>query len=241
MVAYNCKFESLHKFNVALREVIILIRRFKLEEQKSRTISNIYLKSALVLLTAKLEAFMENIVAEYVQFVNEGLSIEQIPSIIKINHSKEIIEEFNKCYPHRNIESKSNKLCNYMQKLSNVWQNNTEANFISISNKFNYGEHGPEAINDLFERIGINNVLNGIIVVEKKNTIDGEIEESIDLKDKINEIVNKRNQIIHNDSSINFTQKEIISYIKYLKQFSIQLTKILENSLISLIQNQTNL
>lgn len=214
------KFESLYKFNVALREVIILIRRFKLEEGKSRTISNIYLKSALILLTSKFEAFLENIVSEYIDKINDVLAIEQIPEIIKVYHTKEQMENFYFCFQKAKEHDKRNKIACYMKDLSLLWQDNINAKPIKISNKFNFGKHGQEAINELFYRVGFENILDEIIITEKINTIDGEVDEPIDFKAKINEITNKRNTIIHNDTSITFTKEEIICYIKYLKQFS---------------------
>ena len=214
------KFESLYKFNVALREVIILIRRFKLEESKSRTISNIYLKSALILLTAKFEAFLENIVAEYIAKLNEELIVTQFPEILKIYHTKEILEQFNNCFQRLGEQDKRDKIIKNMKDLALLWQSNIEAKPIKINNKFNYGKHGQEAINELFRRIGFENILDEFIITEKIQTIDGEEEEQIDFKAKVNELTGKRNSILHNDTSITFTKEELIFYIKYLKQFS---------------------
>lgn len=225
------KFESLHKFNVALREVIILIRRFKLEESKSRTISNIYLKSALILLTSKFEAFLENVVSEYIDKLNNLLSVEQLPEIIKVHHTKEQMENFYFCFQKTKEQDKRNKIINYMKDLSLLWQNDTSAKPIKISNKFNFGRHGQEAINDLFYRIGFENILDEITITEKIKTIDGDEEEQIDFKAKINEITNKRNTIIHNDTSITFTKEELICYIQYLKQFSNKLAIMMEEKI----------
>lgn len=225
------KFESLYKFNVALREVIILIRRFKLEESKSRTISNIYLKSALILLTAKFEAFLENIVAEYIAKLNEELIVTQFPEILKIYHTKEILEQFNNCFQRLGEQDKRDKIIKNMKDLALLWQSNIEAKPIKINNKFNYGKHGQEAINELFRRIGFENILDEFIITEKIQTIDGEEEEQIDFKAKVNELTGKRNSILHNDTSITFTKEELIFYIKYLKQFSQKLVKKLNESI----------
>ena len=225
------KFESLYKFNVALREVIILIRRFKLEESKSRTISNIYLKSALILLTAKFEAFLENIVAEYIAKLNEELIVTQLPEILKIYHTKEILEQFNNCFQRLGEQDKRDKIIKNMKDLALLWQSNLEAKPIKINNKFNYGKHGQEAINELFRRIGFENILDEFIITEKIQTIDGEEEQQIDFKAKVNELTGKRNSILHNDTSITFTKEELIFYIKYLKQFSQKLVKKLNESI----------
>lgn len=225
------KFESLYKFNVALREVIILIRRFKLEESKSPTISNIYLKSALILLTAKFEAFLENIVAEYIAKLNEELIVTQFPEILKIYHTKEILEQFNNCFQRLGEQDKRDKIIKNMKDLALLWQSNIEAKPIKINNKFNYGKHGQEAINELFRRIGFENILDEFIITEKIQTIDGEEEEQIDFKAKVNELTGKRNSILHNDTSITFTKEELIFYIKYLKQFSQKLVKKLNESI----------
>lgn len=227
---YN-KFESLYKFNVALREVIILIRRFKLEESKSRTVSNIYLKSALILLTAKFEAFLENVVAEYITKLNEELAVTQFPEILKIHHTKELLEQFNIYFQKTGEPDKRVKIIKNMKDLALLWQNDSEAKPIKISNKFNYGKHGQESINELFRRIGFENILDEFKIIEKIQTIDGEVEEKIDFKAKVNELTRKRNSILHNDTSITFTKEELIFYIKYLKQFSQKLVNKLEETI----------
>ena len=229
MAIYN--FESLYKFNVALREVIILIRRFKLEENKSRIISNIYLKSALILLTAKFEAFLENIFAEYINKLNEELTVNQIPEILKIYHTKEHLEQFSICFQKTAEQEKRDKIIKNMKDLALLWKNDKESKPIKISNKFNYGKHGQESINELFRRIGFKNILNEFEITEKIHTIDGDINENVDFKAKVNELTSKRNSILHNDTSITFTKEELICYIKYLKQFSQKLTnKLFEMS-----------
>ena len=213
-------FESLIKFNLALREVIVLIRRCKIEENKSRTISNIYLKAALILLTSKFEAFLENIVLEYITYLNNNLLPEQIPDIIKISHTKELYEKFANYFEKITEEDKRQIISDNMNELALLWKNDENAKPIQISNKFNFGKHGEKAINDLFKRVGFYNILNDIVIKNQIQTIDGIEEEDIDIKAKINELTNKRNTILHNDTSITFTKEEIICYIKYLKQFS---------------------
>ena len=72
LIFFMCDFNEngkLHKFNVALREVIILIRRFKLEESKGRTISNIYLKSALII---PITGFAHSVASSGLDYKKEG-------------------------------------------------------------------------------------------------------------------------------------------------------------------------
>ncbi len=223
-------FESLHKFHIALREVIVLICRSKKEELKCRAISNIYLKAALILLTSKFEAFLENVVSEYITLLNDSVMIEFIPEVIKIHHTKELFEKFEIYFQKIGEEDKRKIISDNMKDLALLWKNDTNAKPIQISNKFNFGKHGEKAINELFKRIGFSNILDEFVIVKKVQTLDGEEDEDIDFKAKVNELTHKRNTILHNDTSITFTKEEIIDYIKYLKQFSQKLVdKLIES------------
>ena len=230
----NINFESLHKFHIALREVIVLICRSKREEEKCRTISNIYLKAALILLTSKFEAFLENAVVEYIALLNENVAIEFIPEIIKINHTKEVFEKLGTCFQKIHEEDKRKLISENMKDLALLWKSNTNAKPIQINNKFNFGRHGEKAINELFRRIGFNNILDEFVIVKKVQTFDGMEDENINFKAKVNELTHKRNTILHNDTSITFTKEELVDYIKYLKQFSqkliVKLVESIENS-----------
>ena len=223
-------FESLIKFHIALREVIILIKRSQKEENKYRKISNIFLKSALILLTSKFEAFLENLINEYIFFLNENKNT-QIPDILKVQHTKEIIDSLDSCFKNTKTEKNRKKIIESMKDLSLIWRNSKNFKPIQISNKFNYGKHGSNSIIELFNRIGFDDIINEIEITETIQTIDGEIEEIIDFRAKINELIQKRNTIIHNDSSILFTKEELINYIKYLKQFSKKIADKLDEKL----------
>ncbi len=231
IVAIN--FESLHKFHIALREVIVLIRRSKKEEVKCRLIGNIYLKAALILLTSKFEAFLENVIVEYTALLNDNVAVGFIPEIIKIHHTKEVLEKFETCFKKIYEEDKRKFISENMRDLALLWKSDINAKPIKINNKFNFGKHGEKAINELFQRIGFKNILDEVVIVKKVQTIDGMEDENIDFKAKVNELTYKRNTILHNDTSITFTKEEIIDYIKYLKQFSQKLidklTKSIEN------------
>lgn len=235
----SINFESLRKFHIELREVIVLIRRSKKEELKSRAIGNIYLKAALILLTSKFEAFLENIVSEYIILLNEDETIKLIPEILKLYHTKELFEKFG-IYFHKIYEDDKRKIISdNMKDLALLWKDDINAKPIEISNKFNFGKHGEKAINELFRRIGFNNILDEFIIVKKVQTLDGEVEEDINFKAKVNELTHKRNVILHNDTSITFTKEEIVDYIKYLKQFSQKLVNELIKS-IKCCQINTN-
>ena len=224
-------YESLNKFYIALREVIILIKRSQKEENKYRKISNIFLKSALILLSSKFEAFLENLINEYIYFINENKD-KQIPDILKVQHTKEIIGSLDSCFKNTTIKNNRKKIIESMKDLSLIWQNSKSFKPIKISNKFNYGKHGSNAIIKLFNRIGFDDIINEIEITETIKTIDGETEAIIDFRAKINELIQKRNTIIHNDSSILFTKEDLINHIKYLKQFSKKIVNKLDEKLL---------
>ncbi|MBR3654369.1 MAG: hypothetical protein IKN62_02900 [Elusimicrobia bacterium] len=220
-------FESVNRFQFALREVLILIE-YSAKEEKQRDTSNVFLKSALILLTIKLEVFLEDISSEYISFINKELKLEQISDEIKLGYSKQLFKSFYdvSCHPHKKSES-----IEYMKQLSNLWQNIGPTQ-INIETKFNYGNHGEDEINFLFEKIGIENIWDKITITKKQNTIDGGVEITIvDFKNIVNGITYQRNNIIHQDATISFTKEEISEYVDYCKQLSVQIAKFLEKEL----------
>ncbi len=86
-------FEALAGFDVALEEVNILIKS-ALKNEKNELYYKAINKSAILLLAAKFEAFIENILEEYIAKLNSmNLVNRLIPDDIKLQHSFMQIEQ----------------------------------------------------------------------------------------------------------------------------------------------------
>lgn len=237
------KFDSLEKFNKSLKEVEFLIDKVdKVDKiklsQENRNESNIYLKSALILLTAKFEAFLENSILDYISAVNDfNLINTNIPETLKINHASNFLDE-TKLLEKIKHRPKYSEVCEDLKNLSELFGPSINFNQIKISNKFNYGAHGSNEIEKLFTKIGLDDIFEKILIYKYEITIDSneKLPTKVDFKNIINRLTDIRNNILHQDNAISFTIKDLNEYCDYFQQFSNELIKLL-NEQISRLDN----
>ncbi len=215
------KFTCLKEFRKALKEVISLLSMAKgYDEAFNRYKANILLKSSLILLLTKFETFLENLISEYIEIFNNRNCIKTDELILQ--HAIEALSSF------QNIDKK--KKIEILKSIASLWHQKESK--ITISNKFNYGKHGSNNIQDLFKRIGFSSIFDCIEIFDTKNIFkDDDAKVSINFTDKFNEIVAKRNNIIHEDASINFTIEDIKKYGSYFYQFSQQAETLLRQDI----------
>ncbi len=212
------RFSCFKDFRKALREVILLLISAKANSEK-RYVSNVFLKSSLILLLTKFEAFLENLVSEYVDYLNKNLCLK--PDNLILQHSIETISNFTQL-----TKDKKKKT---LKSLASLWHQ--EQGKISISNKFAYGKHGSSELEDLFKRIDYEDIFEKITIYDTKNIFNDDEQIPINFKYKFDEVVFKRNNILHEDASINFTIEDIKKYISYFYQFSNQVEYLLRKDI----------
>ncbi|TFE01484.1 MAE_28990/MAE_18760 family HEPN-like nuclease [Jeotgalibacillus salarius] len=225
---------SFHNFDNALAEVGLLIK-FANDFEKNPLEYAALNKSALLLLTAKFEVFVEDVVREYIEEINlMNLTNLLISDQLKMKHSVTRIKEILDIIEHPNKEEQRMEV---FKEIAKLWSSKAE-NFdsLNIPNKFNYGKHGSKEMEKLFKNIEIENVFETIKLYTDQNDSMISGGEIIDLRGIINNITNQRNKISHQDETPNITHKEIADYASYLNRFSKELCTYLEASLLLLQQ-----
>lgn len=81
--------------------------------------------------------------------------------------------------------------------------------------------------------------MDSLKIFDKSSSFaEDNVKEEIDFKAKLNEIICKRNNIIHEDASLSFTPVEIAKYIFYFHQFSMQLEQVLRKELMRMLPSE---
>lgn len=168
-------------------------------------------KAAILLLSAKLESFMEQIVEEYCfQLGKLELASERIPLTIRACASKQYLEN----YVLTALESGDGEKCEKsMRSLSQLWVDGCVPREVKVDASFSYGKHGEKEIRRLFSRIGVSDVFSDCLVPDTAEALDDpEEKEPISAAPDINALTGYRNYIIHNDGTPNVTHVQIRRY-----------------------------
>ncbi|PAK41074.1 MAE_28990/MAE_18760 family HEPN-like nuclease [Peribacillus simplex] len=227
------QIDSFINFNNALEEVSLLIELASESERSPNKYAALN-KSALLLLTAKFEVFVEDVVREYIEEINSmKLTTPLISNHLKMKHSITRIKEIVEIIEHPNKEEKRIEV---FKEIAKLWSEQEHETFddLNIPNKFNYGKHGSKEMEKLFRNIEIENVFETIVIyTDEENSLLDSVEE-IDLKGIINNITSQRNKISHQDQTPNITHKDLEGYVDHLNRFSKDLCEYLEGNLYNL-------
>ena len=217
----STSLEALSEFDVALEEVNMLIKSASKNEKNALYYKAIN-KSAILLLAAKFEAFIENILEEYIAKLNKlKLSNIKVPQIIKLNHSFNKLDRIHSCKGHK---QKLSEIEGLFKEMSVLWSSRKQIfKSIELPISFDY-KHGEKEITDLFIQIGMTNILDEEIISNKK--------EKIDIRGKINSLTHLRNNIIHEDATPTLTHLEIRDYLESFQKFAEKITDLLKADLM---------
>ncbi|KIU12920.1 MAE_28990/MAE_18760 family HEPN-like nuclease [Bacillus subtilis] len=221
--------QSFHNFTAALEEVKILLKlanEYEKEENSYATLT----KSALLLLTAKFEVFVEDVVTEYIETINAmNITNLLISDKLKITHSAVVLKKLMDYIEHPNKDEQKIKV---FKELAILWASEEQRVLpLNIPNKFNYGKHGAKEIQKLFKNIELENIFDRVILYTDKEDSLLESQEIVKMDVIINNITNQRNNIVHQDKSPNMTHKQINDYLKHLNDFSEKLCELLKERL----------
>lgn len=224
----SMQFECLENYKNSLEEVSLILKmaiEFKEENNKYAALN----KSAILLLTAKFENFIETAVEEYNYFINEmKLSNSRVPEWLRVGHTVGIVEKLLDVI-NKKENSKKIKL---FEEISVIWDNN-QTTKMKVSNKFNYGKHGANELIKLFNNIGIEDIFKEIKITSLEESI---LEDNIehDFKGTFNNVINKRNFVTHQDANPNLTHQETEAYKQYFEVFAEKLCEYLQQQLSTL-------
>lgn len=215
------KFECLDNYLDSLKEVALIVDMANNNIQNNEEYVALN-KSAILLLAAKFENFIEAIVEEFVYYINElNLPNEQVPEWMRIGFSLDVVSDLMKVVS----KEENSKKITFLKNIADIW-NDEKTTKMKVNNKFNYGKHGANELIKLFNKIGIKDIFKTIKVYSLEESLLDEVEEH-DFKGTFNNITNQRNYITHQDGSPSITHIEISRYKEYFKQFAEKLSEYL--------------
>lgn len=222
-------FEASQDFFHSLEEVQTLLYLAE-EHSTDETKAGILLKSALVLLAGKFEAFAEEIAEEYIFNINLlKLEASKIPLPLKVHHTLAAIKYADQ-FKHQDRLSEAEVL---FLELAKLWHHQSVAPDLKIECKFSYGKHGEKELKKLFWNVGVEDIFEYVILEEEQESVLDEKPKKVrlDFRADFNSLVSIRNNILHQDSSPNLTLLKIQSYSKLLKMFAEVLDKRLSDAI----------
>lgn len=183
-----CEFDTL--INYAKRN-LSQISRYQL-----------FIKVSIVLLSTKLEVFIEEFMEEHsTKMLREHTNIS-LPQDIKNEYLNRAVELITK-------EKKQNKKDLLFQSLY-ILLRNTECEISIVDNikpqtSFSYGKHGQNEIESLFTKHGLGDFIKS---TQSQNCLK-----------IINSLISIRNNVIHQDASPGITHQTIIDHKKNILKF----------------------
>ncbi len=218
-------FESLKSFNETLEEVKILISISE-KNQSENSKYTTYNKSAILLLTAKFENYLESVAREYIDLTNKlCIKANSLPKKIKIQHTLHKLKNLEML---KQSDAKAQRVFN---ELGLLWNSNIPYETITLDTAFNYGKHGSREIIRFFKKIGFDDIFSKIKVYKKVRSLIIIPKEEIDFKAIFNSAINIRNNIIHGDATPQLTHIDIINYHEHFRQFCKGVCKLLNRNL----------
>lgn len=186
-------------FNSALVEVNILIT------YATRNTSNInkyatFNKSAIILLCAKFEAFVEEFLEEYAYECCNRTTNKSIDSPL-MNHILDcLISNLD------NVKNNTARRRPVLNQISSLVESSTNPmNGFTVDSKFSFGKHGQRELTKLLTKFGYK-------TFNETKTTEG-------FYRLFNSLFNIRNNIIHEDATPTLTHRNVRSYKDLLEKF----------------------
>lgn len=211
-------FEATTDFASALLEVDLLVQAAASSGDEPDT-ENALNKAAILLLTAKMEAFIEQIIEEFCYRLSElRLACERLPTTVRVHASRRLLNSDIMAALERSNEG---KIIPCMEALTLLWRNGCTPTELMVDCSFTYGKHGEKEIRRLFQRIGVADVFASCKIADDRETLDDAGQElSYAITSDVNALTGYRNYIIHNDGTPSVTHVQIDRYRNRLFAFA---------------------
>jgi hypothetical protein len=163
------------------------------------------LKSSILLLTSKMEAFLED-VAEECRFRIESAACiaSKLPDAIKVSMVQSVIDE---AFISKLKQGSPQVLEKISALKAMLVDEKIEA--LALDTRFSYGKHGEAEVKKIFQRFGIRDVI-------QESVLDG----ADSIRADLNSLIAIRNNIIHNDASPVFTIEQVRGFVTMIVGFS---------------------
>ncbi|MFI3166275.1 MAG: MAE_28990/MAE_18760 family HEPN-like nuclease [Bacillota bacterium] len=230
--------EARDKFNESIDEVKILVKKAEQDEINS----NVYFKSCVLLMCAKLEKYVKDSTKEYFEdILNLGLSAKFIPHEIKVAVIENEInfitnKTVSKYISEPNFIKRSEQFALIWNKKYSLKDVNYDEYTVSIAN------NGETAFKKCYYKVGLHDIMDGLNDYEKKqDPLLGGIEtkESYGITTVINKIIYIRHNIIHDDAQVQITSSDLTIYIDVVSSFVTQIDERLESK-VNEMKSQNN-
>lgn len=216
------KLEAADKFATSLGEVELLLCEAEKAAPDSPEANEqrfaVMNKSALLLLSGKFEAFLEEAVEDFLFAINGvGATARHLPLRILAEHSVEAVKEAKKQLDNGDVET----IRSMFVALGRYWINMDPCAELAVPCKFNYGKHGEKEIVKLFRRIGIDDVFGKVEVPDDSvESYDDGKASLVDIKGIVNSLTGMRNNILHQDQSPSLTSTSLRKQCDALRRFA---------------------
>jgi hypothetical protein len=211
-------FSAQEDFQDALKEVFLLTD-LAADNQKDSFKYALFLKSSILFLATKFEAFLEDISREYVFKIEQcELSASHLPKqIILSSLATYLSDDF-----IAKLKRNNGNCLSELQKILPFLDHSKNVTTIDIGTKFNYGKHGQKEIERMFSRAGHENIFEKCKVYKKEESMlsEEEIEVEVDVVSDINALTGIRNSIIHENKAPGLTLKQVQGYMNNLNRFT---------------------
>jgi hypothetical protein len=225
-------FIAFSDFKESLLEVDILCEAAESSQTDERKYST-FNKAALLLIAGKFEAFAESLVAEFIFRLNErALPCNQIPNVIRLHHTFNALSKLETVrQKHKHPEALL-----LFNELGRVWATQETFSDLEIEASFSFGQHGEAQLVKLFEKIGVEDVLNSVSLDDEVETVstDAPVSTPVDFRGIFNSVTNMRNNILHEDASPNLNSVQVRRYRTYFERFARQLDDHLTGILLTI-------
>ena len=199
-------FDATKEFDSALEEIETLIQQAKSAESQSDGYA-VYIKAAVVLLGAKLEAFAENIADEYVRALSAlQLQARDLPDVVKITSTTFLLGS---CVFESGFKKKPETLSK-LKSAADLWRDDAVLDKLFVDTRFNYGKHGSGELIGIFKRLGIEDICEECQISSSENTnfLTEDTKESI--ASTVDSLTKIRNNVIHSDAKLaDFTYQDV--------------------------------
>ncbi|NMM36783.1 MAG: hypothetical protein HHJ09_04605 [Glaciimonas sp.] len=209
-------FDATKEFDAAIGEIDYLLTQAELS-QSIPIVLEIYIKASIVLLTAKIESFSENILEEFVdKLAEKKLKYKKLPKQLKIHSTSFLLKDLIGSKP---FSAKSNAISKLVEAAS-LWNDDEVFSALSVNYKFDYGKHGSSEFKNFFNRVGIENICDKCRILTDNESMLTGLPQKKDISGDIDSLTNIRNNIIHTDATpSSITYQQVRGYRENLWEF----------------------
>lgn len=187
--------------------------------REKRLLANVVYCSSVLLLSSYLERYVESLLVEAIDAINNAnILVQDIPEALRLVQVKEQICDLASTLQKDMTKDNVLKMLQKSKGLINNhnWFTCDFQPFNQLSGETLIGENrfsnpSPEKIDQLFRHLGINSVVGRVIGLENKP-------DRAAIRDKVEEMVDKRNNIAHTGGTVTVTRQDIMDYLVYSRR-----------------------